>query len=60
MPVKTLHQNSYTPTIPGTALEHLIIEIEFNHARLVVTTIYRIDENNNSINNLISEIVINM
>jgi len=44
----------------NTALEYLIIEIKFNRARLIVTTMYRspssTDENNDSINNLISEI----
>jgi len=44
----------------NTALEHLILEIEFSHARLVVTTMYHspssMNENNDAINNLISEI----
>jgi len=44
----------------NTALEHLLLEIELNHARLVVTTMYRSPsstiENNDTINNLISEI----
>jgi len=44
----------------NTALEHLILEIEFNHARLVVTTMYHspssTNENNDAINHLISEI----
>jgi len=44
----------------NTALEHLILEIEFNHARLVVTTMYRspssTDENNDAKNNLMSDI----
>ena len=42
------------------ALEHLIIDIEINHVHLVVTTVYRspssTDENNDAINNLISEV----
>jgi len=44
----------------NTALECLILEIDFNHARLVITTMYRspssTNENNDAINNLLSEI----
>jgi len=44
----------------NTALEHIILEIEFNHARLVVTTMCyspsSTNENNDAINKLISEI----
>jgi len=44
----------------NTALEHLILEIEFNYASLVVTTMYRspssTNEYNDAVNNLISDI----
>jgi len=52
-----LNQNKYRTCSNNTVLEHQILEIEFNRARLVVTTSpSTTNENKDTINNLISEI----